>query len=175
MKFEHTLVHNLSWKLKICVTFLKMNKNFAKQGKESTYYSTVAQDVQFWTPFQLLYMYRGQKILLLLLLSTCNAMENNGNNNNNNNNGNGNNNGNNNRPVCPNSAQTRSIVEEYQENNGQFLNDFRDVLNKMLVNGYDTSGGCFSGDPCPFPGAFTSISRRGPDTAPGHHWDDYWV
>lgn len=80
--------------------------------------------------------------------------------------------GNNNRPVCPNAAQTIGFVQDYTDDNALFLNDFRDVIGRMLVRGYDTSSGCDSSDPCPFPGAFTSVSKSGSETGP--LFGDYW-
>eukprot|EP00969_Alexandrium_andersonii_P107142 4725805-Alexandrium_andersonii.AAC.1 len=39
-------------------------------------------------------------------------------------------------PLCPMAKQTRDIVEELSTDNTQFLFDFVDVLDKMVMNGY---------------------------------------
>eukprot|EP00984_Skeletonema_dohrnii_P017055 scaffold7682_cov137-Skeletonema_dohrnii-CCMP3373.AAC.9 len=40
-------------------------------------------------------------------------------------------------PLCPMAKQTRDIVEELSTDNTQFLFDFVDVLDKMVMNGYE--------------------------------------
>lgn len=69
---------------------------------------------------------------------------------------------NNQQPVCPNAAQTIGFVQEYRNDNGRFLNDFRNVMNRLLVHGYGADEGCDSNDPCRFQGAYegAAVSRR---------------
>ena len=45
-------------------------------------------------------------------------------------------------PVCPYAKQTYDSFVRYKFNDTTFLYDFRDVFNKMLTRGYNTSSGC---------------------------------